>query len=127
MTTKERMTSEAHLRQALVFLEESRRELESGDILQGSEKLWGAACHADMAVALQRGWPHGQHRAMVNAAERLARKNDEPLLAADFSVAEKFHANSYHDFMEDYVIAEDRVKVERFVRRIVEIAGLDLQ
>jgi hypothetical protein len=29
--------------------------------------------------------------------------------------------------MEDYVIAEDRVKVERFVRRIVEIAGLDLQ
>ena len=40
-----------HIQTAQDFLEAADREFEAGDILQGSEKMWGAASHAVMAVS----------------------------------------------------------------------------
>ena len=53
--------------------------------------------------------------------DRLAEEYDEPLSATSFSVAHKFHANFYRDFMEDEEIARDRPMVDSFVRRIVDL------
>ena len=52
--------------------------------------------------------------------DRLAEEYDEPPSATNFSVAQKFHANFYRDFMEDEEIARDRPMVDSFVRRIVD-------
>ena len=41
-----------HAQTAREFLIAAGREFETGDKLQGSEKMWGAAAHAIMAVAL---------------------------------------------------------------------------
>ena len=125
MATTEDMTAEQHLRKALEFLEHSSQEFDSGDALQGSEKLWGAAAHSVMAIAMQRGWKFGSHYAIGDAAERLAEERADPLLASDFAVAEKFHANFYHDFMEERDIGRDRPAIDRFVRRLAAIAGED--
>ena len=38
------------------YLADSDREYDAGDTLQASEKLWGAAAHAIMAVAQHVGW-----------------------------------------------------------------------
>ncbi len=46
------------------FLSDAEREFAAGDTLLASEKMWGAAAHAIMAVAQQRGWPFGNHRVM---------------------------------------------------------------
>ena len=54
--------------------------------------------------------------------ERLVEESNETMLEAEFAVAQKFHANFYHDFMEDYEIVRDRQTVSRFVHRIIEIA-----
>lgn len=120
MTTRAR-TSEEHARIALEFLEHSGLELEAGDELQGSEKLWGAASHAVTAIAMKRNWRHGKYSARADAVDRLAEEFDDPLLSASFSVVQKFHANFYRDFMEDEEIARDRPLVDRFVRRIVDL------
>ena len=40
-----------HAQTAEGFLADSDREFAAGDVLQASEKLWGAAAHAMMAVA----------------------------------------------------------------------------
>ena len=120
MTTRAK-TAEEHVRIALEFLEHSGREFQAGDALQGSEKLWGAASHAITAIAMKRNWRHGKYNARVAAVDRLAEENDEPLLATSFSVAQKFHANCYRDFMEDEEIARDRPMVDSFVRRIVDL------
>ena len=56
------------------FLEDSSRELIARDYRQASEKLWGAASQAVMAVAVQRGWDYESHRSMKNAAMRLSEK-----------------------------------------------------
>ena len=119
MTTRPGMTVEEHLQAALQFLEHSDREFEAVDIMQGSEKLWGAASHALTAIAKQRGWAFSKYNHRRNAVRRLAEEYQDDLLVASHSVALKFHANFYHDTMEDQEIEDDRPVVHNFVRRIV--------
>ena len=117
------MLVQEHVQTAREFLEAADREFAAGDVLQGSEKMWGAASHAVMALAQQQGWPYGSHRALKNAVERLAVEHGDPLLAADFGFAEKFHRNFYHDFMEDFELDADRPKVRRFVAGVLALLG----
>ena len=118
------MLTQEHTQTAQDFLVASDREFAAGDILQGSEKLWGAAAHAVMAIAQQRGWRFGDHRALQAAADRLADELREPRLSEQFSVAQKFHANFYHDFMQDHEINRDRPAVHRFVNRVLLLPEL---
>ena len=117
------MVIEEHIQTAQDFLEASDQEFAAGDILQGSEKLWGAASHAVIAVAQQRGWPYGKHQALKTVVRRLYAESGDDLLVAWFGLAEKFHANFYHDFMEDYEVEDERPLVRRFVARVLEQIG----
>ena len=72
------LTQVQHAQTALDFLEKADRHFAEGDQIQASEKLWGAAAQAIMAVSLQRGWPHTSHPAMKRAAERLAVEENDP-------------------------------------------------
>ena len=110
-----------HVATARDFLEAADREFAAGDHLQASEKLWGAASHAVMAVAQRRGWPYGSHRAMKTAVDLMAEEYDDPLLPVGFGLAEKFHANFYHDFMEDYQLDADRPRMHDFVHRVIAL------
>ena len=118
------MITQEHSQTARDFLAASDQEFAVGDTLQGSEKLWGAAAHAAMALAQQRGWRFGDHRALRDAANRLADELSEPIVASNFSVAEKFHANFYHDFMQDFEIDGDRARVRDFVVRVLSLPEL---
>ena len=64
----------------------------------------------------ERGSPPTETIRPENRARRLADEHDDPELA--FGVAEKFHANFYHKFMQDYEFDHDRPAVRRFVERI---------
>ena len=80
------MTIQDRIRTAFGFLDDSDREFAAGDVLQASEKLWGAASHAVIAVAESRNWNHGSHRALKNAVFRLATELDDPLIKTRFAV-----------------------------------------
>lgn len=112
------MLLQEHIHTAQDFLQEADREFAEGKTLQASEKLWGAAAHSVMAMAQQRGWQFGNHYALKEAVERLIDEMNDPALDAGFMAAEKFHANFYHGFMEDFQIDTDRPKVRRFVNRV---------
>ena len=116
------MLTQQHAQTARDFLIAADAEFAAGDLVQGSEKLWGAAAHAVMTVAQLRGWDHRFHRSLKTAVIRLAREQDDPLLEADFLAAEKFHRNFYHDDMEDYERDADRPIVHRFVTRMLALA-----
>ena len=92
------MLVEEHVQTARVFLDESDTLFGEGEVLQGSEKVWGAAAHAVMAIAQQRGWAYDSHRNMKNAVEPSCPKStgDAVHTAIAFAVAEKFHINFYH-------------------------------
>ena len=118
------MEVQQRVQKAQEFLAVSDAEFAKGDDMQASEKLWGAAAHAVMAVAQQRGWPYGKHYALKVAVRRIADEfaDDELLVDAlhgGFNTAESFHANFYHDFMEDFQIETGRPIVRRFVNRVL--------
>ena len=115
------MIKEEDVQTAQDFLTKSDGYFAEDDVLQGSEKLWGAAAHAVMAVAQQRGWDFGSHRAMIRAVNRIAQEEDDRALRLEFNVAEQFHANYYHSFMEDFQIENNRPTVREFVERILEL------
>lgn len=117
------MQTAEYIRTAQDFLEAADREFEAGDELQGSEKMWGAAAHAVITVARDRGWPHGSHRHLKATADRIIGDIGDPVLGGDFMAAQQFHANFYHGFMEDDDIERGRPLVRRFVNRVLEYAG----
>ena len=61
---------------------------------------------------------------MCDAADRLADELGDPLISSDFGLAEKFHANYYHDFMEEFQLQRDRLAVHRFVDRMLSLPEL---
>ncbi len=115
------MTEQRRAATALEFLAASEREFAAGDEAQGSEKLWGAASQAVIAVAQRRGWKYGSHRDLKIAAERLATEQGDSALGSDFAVAEKFHANFYHLFMDELQLQRDPQYVHRFVHRVLAL------
>ena len=116
------MVAEAHVNTAWEFLEASERMYTAGDGVQASEKLWGAA-HVVMAVAQERGWAFSKHGAMNAAVGRLDNDHPELSLRPGFAVAEIFHANSYHDFMESFQIENDRPVIGRCVENVLSLRG----
>ena len=113
------MATSERIQAAQDFLEASDREFNAGDNRQGSEKLWGASTQLIIAMAEERGWDCGSHRAMKQAAGRLALEYGDPFISYRFSIAEKFQANSYHNFMEDFELDADRPLVREFVERLL--------
>ena len=118
MTT---MTTQRRSEAAREFLIAADREFAAGDVAQGSEKLWGAASQAVIAVAQERGWKYGSHRDLKVAVERLAEESGDSRFRSEFGIAEKFHANFYHLFMEDYELDRDPVVIRDFVNRVLAL------
>jgi hypothetical protein len=112
------MLTEDRVRAALAFLEAADREFAEGDAMQASEKLWGAATQAVMAVAVERDWPYGSHTALRIAVRRLSEEYNDRSIRTGFGFAEKFHANFYHGFMDDLQIEDEGPEVRDFVHRV---------
>ena len=112
------MLIQDHIQTAFEFLDAADREFAAGDYMQASEKLWGAASQAVIAVSRERGWPHGSHYALKQSVLRLSEEHDDPLIRLRFGVAEKFHANFYYGFMEEFQLDADRPDVRDFVHRV---------
>ena len=111
--------------EALASLSQANDEFDAGEIQKASDAIWLAAAYAVMAIAIKQGWPvNEEHESLHSAATRLADELGDPRLYVQFSLAEKFLANSWHDFMQDYEIAHDRLAVEHFVNRVLSLPEL---
>ena len=121
MTAKE-LTAAEHAQTACDFLAAADREFAAGDHLPGSEKLYGAAAQAVIAICQQRGWRYRSHRDLKNAVQRLNDDRDDDSILGGFIAAENFHKNFFHDEMEDYDIEVERPAVHRFVARMLDLS-----
>jgi uncharacterized protein (UPF0332 family) len=118
---KAEMLVQEHVQTAREFLEAADREFAAGDVLQGSEKMWGAASHAVMALAQQHGLPYGSNRSLSMAVRKLSEEYDDPALSSRFAAAEIFRANSRYDFMEDFQIDNSRELAQDFIERVLAL------
>ena len=100
------------------LLEQARQELEDGDILQASEKSWGATAHAIKAVAQERGWNHHSHYNLRDAAVYIGLERNRQDLRQLFMSLEAMHHN-YYEHQREIIEVQDGIDgAEVFVREM---------
>ena len=103
------------------LLEQAQEELDKGDILQASDKVWGATAHAVKAVCQRMGWNHHAHNHISAAANYVASALGRYDLMEAFGFLEAMHTNYYeHQKEADQV----RLEVNRAAFFILEFAAL---
>ena len=117
------MNPQEHIQTASEFLVKSEEEFDNSDYLQASEKLWGAAVHAVLAIAQQRGWNYGSHRDLMQAAMRISEEQGDTSIYEQFDVARKLHANFYQGFLEDHELGKLRPDVHDFTHRVLALVA----
>jgi hypothetical protein len=81
------------------FLAKAEDALSKDDLLQASEKAWGAAAHMVRAVAARRRWRHAGHRELFQVVNRLVEETGDRELVRLFHVANSLHSNFYENWM----------------------------
>ena len=81
------------------YLQEAEQLYAKGDLPQAGEKYWGAVTALLNAIAERRGLPHYSHRDYAELIETLYEETKDRDLVVWFSLAERLHANFYHNFM----------------------------
>ena len=100
-------TTSEHITITRRLIEHADEQLRLGDLVQASEKGWGAAAHYLKAVAKQRGWDNRSHRDFFTIKDRLAGETDDPnRLRELFGNLRSLHQNFYEP-----LYSEDDVKV----------------
>ena len=83
------------------FLDHADEEFERGDMLQASEKTWGAVAHYVKSVAKARGWPDGSHRDIADNARRLIDLTPDPDgNRTKFALINVLHVNFYEEELD---------------------------
>lgn len=103
------------------LLKHSDEEYAKGDLVQASEKLWGAVAALLNAVAELRGWEHYSHRDYDVIINRLFRETNDKDLPLYFGVAERLHANFYHNFMTKDEYELHREYVLRLIGKLKDL------
>ena len=80
------------------YMERAEDYLRRGDLVQASEKSWGAAACGLKAIAEQRGWQHQSHSLLFDISGQVAEELDRPDLRDMFAVAKTMHQNFYENW-----------------------------
>lgn len=107
MTTVERYQSVS----AQLF-EQAHLELEAGDLIQASEKFWGATAQALKAIAQDRGWEHRSHAHFYRVVRNIVDETGDNEIFILFQAADTLHANFY-----EHWLPEDEI------RRLADLVG----
>ena len=101
--TPEEAASE-YMRTSRRFLLQAETEFAVGDLIQASEKGWGAAAQAIKAAATLRGIPHRNHGEVRRAAYDLADETGNLRIRELFGTAEALHSNFYEARMQSSTV-----------------------
>ena len=105
------------------LLRQAQAELAKGDILQASEKAWGATAHAIKSACQRLGWNHHAHHHLNAAASYITTELGRDDLRVVFGYLDGIHINYYEHRME----ADDvRTQVDRAAYFATELAALPI-
>ena len=100
------------------YLGQASAELASGDLLQASEKGWGAAAQIIKAVAQERGWEHLYHRQLIAAVRRITEETGDGDILTGFQMARGLHENFYEGQFGQHNVEQSLSKVAEFVTKM---------
>ena len=117
------VTAEQHREISAQFLDHAEDEFRKGQLLQASEKAWGAVSHYVNYIARQRGWPLGSHRRLIDNANNLISRdpaNAEHRRRLLRSV-EALHANFYNAFLDEESVREGVQDARELIRALEDL------
>lgn len=112
------MRADGYAEASRAFLAKAREELDGDDLVQASEKLWGAVAQMVKAVAERRGWRHDGHRALGQVVSRLAQETGDHELSRAFAAAQGLHFNFYENTWPRKIIEDSLPMIEGFVDKL---------
>jgi hypothetical protein len=105
------------------YLKEADEFMTKGDLVQSSEKLWGAAALAVKTVAAKRGLKLEKHGSLWDFVDKLAvERSDEDLLGS-FHDANSLHRNFYEHQMTRRAVEIAGKEVKRLIEKLKEEWG----
>lgn len=105
------------------FLAKARRYLAEGDLLQASEKGWGAAAQMVKCVAEARGWSHEGHRQLWSAVNRLVEETGDQEVRTAFGLAGALHTNFYEGWLPAETVEDYLARVEALVLKLEALSS----
>ena len=111
-------SSEEHGHTSREMLAKAEEAVAQDDILQASEKGWGAAAHMTTSVAEWRGWSHTGHRELYLVVNRLAQETGDGELRTLFDNANSLHSNFYENWMPREWIDDGLGRVREFLDKL---------
>ena len=113
----------AHAAISRRFREHSVIEIEKGNRLQASEKIWAAVAQQLKAVAEDRGWANPSHQHLRDVALQLFRETGDQRIRLLFQSVESMHTNFYENEQAWDTIEEAWVDAEELVEKLEAIRG----
>ena len=110
-----------HVQMSRWFLEKAGSELDKGDRLQASEKVWGAVAHALKAIGEKRGWDHMHHMNIKDIGFHLADEFGRDHFYTYVHDAELMHLNIYRNEADTGDIRQSIITAGRFVAELDEL------
>ena len=115
--TLDMATTSRHREIVSSSLEYARAELRRGDLLQASEKAWGAVAHDVKSIAKEHGWNADSHSDVNRSARRLIQLTDDPEgNGRRLRSVNALHANFYEDFFTEDDVREGIEDAQQLVR-----------
>lgn len=110
------------------LLQHAEEQFENRDLLQASEKAWGAVAHYLKSVAKFRGWQNRHHRDLNDIADDLALETDDPVLIRRlYAYAERMHQNFYEDRLSHVAVAQGISDCRELIERLERRAGPEVE
>ena len=116
-------TAEQHREISTQFLDHAEDEFRKGDLLQASEKAWGAVSHYVNSVARQRNWPLGSHRRLIENANELINRDPDNANARRrlLRSMEALHANFYQAYLDEDSVRDGIEDAKDLIRALADL------
>ena len=102
------------------YLVEAKELLEKDDLVQASEKFWGATALTVKMLAAKRGLTLEQHGGLWDFVSRLARETRDKAIISSFSEANSLHKNFYENELTREVVEKMAEDVEQLIVKLKE-------
>lgn len=103
------------------YLREAKELEVKGDLVQASEKYWGAVTSLLNAIAEVKGLPHYTHRDLKEISLRLTKEEGDPEYTRLFSSIETLHANYYHGFLDEETFKIHKEDAEKLIKKLMRL------
>ena len=117
MTTR----TKYHTDTAAEFLVKARFYFGERDLLQASEKGWGATSRMVKAVAENRGWRHRSHRDLYQTVDRVSEELSDERIQTLFTSANALHQNFYEGWMTEEAVGRALSDVEELAEQLAAV------